>query len=179
MHITTDNTWHSDIPELKPSTENPLHLRLYKNLPEVNAIIHAHSPYLVSFAITCKVPDTHAIASAYQVCGVPALCPYACPGTEELAQQILTAFRTPATCVIMQSHGIMTVGKSMAEAFERFETLEFCAGAIANATALHAPLQFLTDAQLEAYNHFTQAVSISMIPRCIGLGKRYFTGKSV
>ena len=48
---------------LRPSVDLPHHLFLYRNLPEINGIIHTHSNYATAFAAVNRphsaVPDRH------------------------------------------------------------------------------------------------------------------------
>ena len=53
----------------KPSSEYPFHRAIYKLRPDINAIVHAHPPALVSFSIVRAVPDTRIIPQANRVCG--------------------------------------------------------------------------------------------------------------
>src|ERR1035437_4542902 len=46
------------------SSELPFHLAIYKARPHIRAILHAHPPALVSFAITRKIPDTRIVPKA-------------------------------------------------------------------------------------------------------------------
>ena len=39
---------------LKPSTDTQSHIEIYKNLPDVNSVIHTHSPYATAFAVAGK-----------------------------------------------------------------------------------------------------------------------------
>src|SRR5439155_22568017 len=51
-------------------------------------------------------------------------------------------------CVLLEHHGVVTGGTSLQEAFERFETLEFCAKTIIKAGLLGS-VRYLSDAEAE------------------------------
>src|SRR5208337_3948273 len=36
---------------MRPSTETPLHVAIYRRRPDVGAIVHTHSPYAAVFAV--------------------------------------------------------------------------------------------------------------------------------
>ncbi len=111
----------------EPSSEFPFHLAIYKARPDIKAIVHAHPPALVSFAITRKIPDTHIVPKASEICGKVGYAKYALPGSDKLGQVIADIFKDGHETVLMENHGIVTVGNSLMHAFQRLETLDFCA----------------------------------------------------
>lgn len=141
----------------KPSSEYPFHKALYKMRPGLHSVIHAHPPGLVTFSITHKVPDTSIIPQAHGVCGPVGFAPYALPGSELLGEKIAGEFaKNPEyKAVIMENHGVVLMGEDIADAYQRFETLELCARTILNADTLGTP-RYLTEAQIQ---HHAQAVN--------------------
>jgi L-fuculose-phosphate aldolase len=121
--------------------------------PEARAIIHAHPPALVSFSIVHKIPDTNIIPQARGVCGKIGFATYALPGSAELGEKIAAEFRDNPDyrAVIMQNHGVVLYGDDIADAYQRFETLEFCARTLLNAGILGGA-RTLTDAQIELHD---------------------------
>jgi L-fuculose-phosphate aldolase len=134
----------------KPSSEFPFHSAIYKIRPELKAIIHAHPPALVSFSIARVIPDTNVIPQAKYVCGPIGFAPYAIPGSEELGENIAAVFAESYNAVIMENHGTVVGGTDMKDAYQRFETLEFCARAIINAKTI-GEVKTLTDEQIEGF----------------------------
>lgn len=119
-----------------PSSEFPFHAEIYRRRPDLKAIVHAHPGALVAFSICRQLPDTRVQSHAYAVCGKLAFAPYACPGTQELGDNIAAAFATGADCVLLENHGVVIGGGDLQEAFQRFETLEFVARTLAEAATL-------------------------------------------
>ena len=134
----------------KPSSEFPFHSAIYKIRPDLKAIIHAHPPALVSFSIARVIPDTNVIPQAKYVCGPIGFAPYALPGSEELGENIAAVFAESFDAVIMENHGTVVGGTDMKDAYQRFETLEFCARAIINAKTI-GNVKSLTDEQIESF----------------------------
>ena len=132
-----------------PSSEHPFHLSIYAARPDIHAIIHAHPGALVSFSICGQAPDTRVFPEAQMVCGKVAFAPYALPGSKELGARIAEQFANAErpSCVMLENHGVVVGGANLAEAFARFETLEFTAQTIINARQLGV-VHYLTDAQL-------------------------------
>jgi L-fuculose-phosphate aldolase len=133
---------------------------------DCRAVLHAHSISLVAFSMTqcldiqnsqhfkekgkkrkhdekddCiiidpRVPDTRCLLSAWESCGQVALVSYCLPGSMKLAEECEKAFETGATCVILQNHGVVTIGKTLHEAYDRFVSLEYLAKSIIHSTTL-------------------------------------------
>ena len=140
----------------KPSSEYPFHRALYRMRPGLHSVIHAHPPGLVTFSITHQVPDTSILPQALGVCGPVGFAPYALPGSELLGEKIAGEFaKNPDyKAVIMENHGVVLMGEDIADAYQRFETLELCARTILNANTLGTP-RYLTEKQIQ---HHTQAI---------------------
>ncbi len=141
----------------KPSSEYPFHRALYKMRPGLHSVIHAHPPGLVTFSIIHKIPDTSIIPQAREVCGPVGFAPYALPGSELLGEKIAGEFaKNPDyKAVIMENHGVVLMGEDIADAFQRFETLELCARTILNANTLGSP-HYLSEAQLQRFAAFAK-----------------------
>ncbi|MDP4202332.1 MAG: class II aldolase/adducin family protein [Bacteroidota bacterium] len=135
----------------KPSSEYPFHKAIFEARPELRAIIHAHPPGLVAFSIARKVPNTNIIPQARFICGEIGYAPYGCPGSEDLGKKIAKEFENPKyRAVIMENHGVVLGGTDMMDAYQRFETLEFCCRTIVAAGKL-GNVNTLTDEQISQY----------------------------
>lgn len=113
-------------PQLKASMEARMHLRVYEARPDVRAVVHAHPVTATSFSAMSADIDTRLTAEAYAVLGVPVKAPYALMGTDGLAEEVAAAVKG-ADVVILENHGILTVGPSLLSAFDRLEVLEAAA----------------------------------------------------
>ena len=133
----------------RPSSEYPFHRAIYKMYPHMRSAIHAHPPGLVTFSVVHQVPDTSILPQARAVCGPVGFAPYALPGSEKLGEMIVKEFKSNPDykAVIMENHGVVLMGEDIADAYQRFETLELCARTILNAKTLGTP-NFLTQEQI-------------------------------
>jgi L-fuculose-phosphate aldolase len=136
-----------------PSSENPFHLSVYDARPDIRAIIHAHPGALVSFSICGQVPNTRLFPESWNICGQVAFAPYEIPGSTQLGARIAAAFASESkpSCVVLENHGVVVGGSDLAEAFQRFETLEFTAQTIINARQL-GEVHYLSNKQIELSN---------------------------
>lgn len=132
----------------KPSSEFPFHLSIYKDRPDIKAILHAHPPALVSFSIVHKIPNTRIIPQAQYICGDIGYAKYRLPGSKNLGDIIAQIFNKGFNIVILENHGIVSSGKNLFEAFQRFETLDFCARIIIKGSTL-GKIQTLSRDQLD------------------------------
>jgi len=133
----------------RPSSEYPFHKAIYRMNPHAHSVIHAHPPGLVTFSMTKQVPDTSIIPQARAVCGPVGFAEYALPGSELLGKKIVAEFKKNPEykAVIMENHGVVLFGEDIADAYQRFETLELCARTILNARTLGKP-NYLTEEQI-------------------------------
>lgn len=108
---------------LKPSSETPMHLEVYKQRSDVLSVVHAHPPHAIALSIAgisladCMLPE------AIVFLGLTPTTPYATPASEENARAIREII-TGHDALMLQRHGSLTVGDSPFNAFYRTETLE-------------------------------------------------------
>jgi L-fuculose-phosphate aldolase len=136
----------------RPSSEYPFHRAIYEQRPDLKAIVHAHPPSLVSFSILRQTPNTHIIPQANRVCGPVGFAPYALPGSEHLGENIAKTFGEGYNIVILENHGMVAGGESLLSAFQRLETLDFCARTLIRAQSL-GEIHTLSEAELNFFNH--------------------------
>lgn len=134
----------------KPSSEFPFHKAIYESRPDIKSVIHAHPPALVSFSIVRKIPNTNIISQAKHICGPIGYAEYRLPGSDDLGNVIAEEFKKGYKAIIMENHGTVLGGRNLADAFERFETLEFCARTILYGSQIGNP-KYLTDAQIDEF----------------------------
>jgi L-fuculose-phosphate aldolase len=119
-----------------PTSEFSFHRAVYQANKDLNAVIHAHSPALVSYSLAGKVPDTELIPEIEKLCGKAGFAPYKISGSEDLAEQVAGQVLDGHHCIIMENHATVVAGTTLSEAFQRFEAFETCAQIIINANRL-------------------------------------------
>lgn len=107
----------------KPSSEVKMHLRVYNENPEVNAVCHAHPPVATSFAIAGIQLDKAVLPEAVVLLGNVPVAPYATPGTQEVPDSI-APYCKDYNAVLLANHGALTWGSDPIEAYHRMESLE-------------------------------------------------------
>jgi len=123
MIVKVDREGNATEGYLKPSSEIFVHLMIYKERPDVGAVLHAHPPFATAFAVA-GISLEHPILpeAILHLDGVP-LSPYGTPGTSELVEAIRPYIRD-RNAVLLENHGAFTVGDSPLQAYYRMETLE-------------------------------------------------------
>ncbi len=111
----------------KPSSEYPVHERIYRTRPDIKAILHAHPPALVAFSIVRQIPEVKLIPNVSQICGTVSIAPYDVPGSLGLSKKIAAEFAKGHNVVELENHGVFLGAEDLFRAFMAFETLDFCA----------------------------------------------------
>lgn len=133
---------------LKPSIETHLHLSIYNKRPDINAIIHAHPPFVTAFAVTGKKINCRLTGESRAVIGEPVYAPYRLMGTKELAKCV-SGSAASGNVIIMKNHGVITLASGLLLAFERIEVAELAAR-LTVLTDIIGKRKELTDTQVSA-----------------------------
>lgn len=132
----------------RPSSEYPFHQAIYKKRPDLRAIVHAHPPGLIAYSLAGKVPQTRVTPQAYHLCGPIGYAPYAMMGSQKLGDNIALTFSGGFNIAMLENHGVVCGGATLLEAYQRMETLEFCALTLIGAKAI-GDYHILSQMQLE------------------------------
>jgi L-fuculose-phosphate aldolase len=110
-------------PALKPSIETAMHLAIYKIKKDAHGIVHAHPVFATAFTAMQNRISTDLTAEARAILGDPLFVPYALMGTLQLAGLVAESI-TKSDILLLENHGILTVGTDILQAFDRIEVLE-------------------------------------------------------
>ena len=115
----------------KPSSEKLLHIEIYKKRPDLNVILHVHSPYLSSFAAAGIPLDKPIMAENTFYFGKILMADYALPSTVELAENTAKFF-DEYNAVLMESHGFVVASDNIKDAYLKLELAESYAHIVLN-----------------------------------------------
>ena len=107
----------------KPSSEGKMHYEIYKRRSDVHAIIHAHPPFAVGFALAHRDLPDDILPEATIVLGRVPCLPYVTPSTIDLAREVAQGL-AHRNAAFMANHGAITLGATLEEAYNRMEMLE-------------------------------------------------------
>jgi L-fuculose-phosphate aldolase len=141
-------------PDIKFSIETNMHLSVYRKRPDIKAIIHAHPPVSTSFTAMNKSINCKLISESYFILGTPQIAPYALMGTQTLAN-IVSEKAAHTNVILMENHGVICLGKSLLEAFNKIEILEASAK-MTLITELMKDVRQLTPEQIKEIDKLTQ-----------------------
>lgn len=94
---------------LKPSSDTASHLYIYRHRPDVNGVVHTHSPYATAFAAVGKSIPVYLTAQADEFGGPIPLAGFALIGSEAIGKVVLEAIGS-SPAVLLKNHGVFTVG---------------------------------------------------------------------
>jgi L-ribulose-5-phosphate 4-epimerase len=95
---------------LKPSVDTDTHLYIYRHRPDVFGIAHTHSPYATTFAVLGE-PIPACLTATAMLGGEVPLGGYVSIGGEAIGAEIVNKIGN-SLAIIMQNHGVFTVGPS-------------------------------------------------------------------
>jgi L-fuculose-phosphate aldolase/L-ribulose-5-phosphate 4-epimerase len=107
----------------KPSSEWRLHAEIYANMPEVRSVVHTHSPYATAFAVINESIPVALMEIVFFLRGDVRVAPVAAQGSAEVGLGAVKALKDRGAC-LLQNHGVVSIGKNLAEAFIRAEYIE-------------------------------------------------------
>ena len=110
----------------RPSSEIKMHLRVYKERPDVNAVVHAHPPYATGYAIA-GIPLTEPIVpEAVIFLGSVPIADYGTPSTDEIPNAI-SKYLQRHDALLLENHGALSYAGDLLAAYHKMESLEFYA----------------------------------------------------
>ena len=118
--IGTDGSVLSDG---KPSIEHKFHLALYNMNPETGAVVHCHPLHCTTLAVRNEPVKCNITPEGVLLLGSVPMVKYYTPGAQELVDAIAEVGHSRA--ILMARHGALTQGRTLEEAYNRMEELEF------------------------------------------------------
>jgi len=131
----------------KPSSEIKMHMRVYKERPDVVSVVHAHPMYATGFAIA-GIPLTQPIMpEAIITLGCVPIAEYGTPSTEEIPDAV-SKYLQHYDAVLLENHGALTFSDSLLAAYHKMESVEFYAQLLFISKQLGGPKE-LSEAQVQ------------------------------
>jgi len=160
-----------------------MHMRVYKERPDVQAVVHAHPIYATSFAIA-GIPLTQPIMpEAVIALGCVPIAEYGTPSTHEIPDAV-SKYLQYYDAVLLENHGALAYSDSLLAAYHKMESLEFYAELLFLSKQLGGP-QELSEAQVEKLYEIRRQFGMTGkhpadvcpnakagLPSCHGCGKK-------
>jgi L-fuculose-phosphate aldolase len=106
-----------------PSSETLMHLEVYRQRPDVQAVVHAHPPTATGFAVAGIPLDRAVLAEVLTTLGSIPIAEYATPSTKELPEAVRKYIKAHDG-MLLANHGALTVGSDLFSAYYKMETIE-------------------------------------------------------
>jgi L-fuculose-phosphate aldolase len=109
--------------ERDPSSEMQMHLEVYRQRPDVRAVVHAHPPTATGFAVAGIPLDRAVLAEVVTTLGSVPIADYATPSTRELPEAVAKYVKAHDG-MLLANHGALTLGADLFSAYYKMETIE-------------------------------------------------------
>jgi L-fuculose-phosphate aldolase len=112
--------------ELRLTSEIRMHTEVYRQRPDVNAVVHAHPPVATGFSLAgvplagCLLPEV-----VFTLGAIPTT-KFAAPTTEDVPESVKELIQT-FDALVLDRHGALTVGKDIWDAYFKLEKIEHTA----------------------------------------------------
>ena len=123
MMCITDLTGRKLEGDRDPSSEMQMHLEVYRQRPDVQAVVHAHPPTATGFAVAGIPLDRAVLAEVLTTLGSIPIAEYATPSTKELPEAVRKYIKAHDG-MLLANHGALTVGSDLYAAYYKMETIE-------------------------------------------------------
>jgi L-ribulose-5-phosphate 4-epimerase len=140
---------------LKPSVDTATHLVVYRARPDVHGMVHTHSNHATAFAAVGR-PIPAVLTAICDEFGGPIPCgPYCQIGEEQIGQAIVDHIgNSPA--ILLQNHGVFTVGATPQAALKAAVMCEDVAKTVYYALQLGTPIPIPDEEVARAYRRYTE-----------------------
>jgi ribulose-5-phosphate 4-epimerase/fuculose-1-phosphate aldolase len=128
-----------------PSVEVGMHAAIYRERPDVNAVVHTHQIYGSIFALLNQPIPALFDEVSFMLGERVEVAPYAVSGSADLAVNVASKLNNNANAYIIQNHGIIALGKNMDKALLAAELLEKVAHIYYMALSTGMPITALPD----------------------------------
>ena len=123
MMCITDLDGQEAAGDRDPSSEMQMHLEVYRQRPDVQAVVHAHPPIATGFAVAGIPLDRAVLAEVLTTLGSIPIAEYATPSTSELPEAVRKYIKAHDG-MLLANHGALTLGADLFAAYYKMETIE-------------------------------------------------------
>lgn len=136
-----------------PSTEWRIHTELYRDRPEIGAVVHSHADNCVALSCLQKpIPPFHYMIASFGGNLIPC-ARYEPFGSDALAFAVVEAIRGHMGC-LMASHGMIALGRDLQHACDLTVKLETLARQYILASQVGAPVLLTAEELAEVHRRY-------------------------
>ena len=134
--------------ERKSSVDTEALLYIYKNMPQVNAVIHTHQPYATGLGLVMDELPCNLSTMANATEGPVAVAEYGDPGSLSMGVEAVKAIGD-RLAVVLKHHGVIAVGRDLRQALFSCVYLEEAAKTVSVALSTGMPMATMTQEQID------------------------------
>ena len=137
-----------------PSSDTASHLYVYRHRPDVHGVVHTHSRYATAFAAVGRPIPVYLTGQADEFgCAIPC-AGFALIGDDAIGRLIVETIGD-STAVLLQNHGVFTIGSSARAAVKSAVMVEDIATTVFLALQLGQPIEIPPDAVARLHDRYT------------------------
>ena len=141
--------------ELNPSVDTATHVFIYRQRPDVGGVVHTHSPFATAFAAVGKPIPACLTAICDEFGGPIPVGSFAPIGGEEIGAEVVRAIGK-STAILMQNHGVFTIGTNPAAAVKAAVMVEDAARTVFYAMQLGDPIPIPDEMVNRLHQRYTE-----------------------
>jgi len=140
--------------DLKASSDTASHLYIYRHRPDVNGVVHTHSPHATAFAALGKPIPVYLTAMADEFGGPIPCGRFALIGGEQIGQVVVESIgNSPA--VLLKNHGLFTIGPTAEAAVKAAVMVEDVARTVWIALQIGQPAELPPEDVARLHHRYT------------------------
>jgi len=139
----------------KPSSDTATHLYIYRHRSDVGGIVHTHSTFATAFAANARPIPPILTAICDEFGGQIPVGKFAPIGGEEIGKEVVASIGS-SPAILMQNHGIFTIGPNPRSALKAAVMVEDAARTVFYALQLGIPLTISPEMVVRLHNRYTQ-----------------------
>ena len=137
----------------RPSVDTIALLHIFKNLPEVNAIIHTHQPYATAIGLVMDELPAFCTTLVNATLGAVTVAPYSSAASLDMGVKAVE-YIGDKRAVILRNHGVIAVGPTLKDALYAAVYLEDASRSYCAASAMGKPRSLTAEQAEEAVETF-------------------------
>ena len=140
-----------------PSSETPMHTLMYREFPNIMAVVHTHSPYATAFSVI-REPIPLVCNEGFGVGTTKVdVAKYEIPGVQELGDSALSTLKKTPGCmaILLANHGLLALGTSLESAYRLAQSVEWEAKIYYTARTMGKPFTLSQEQLEQVVTHYT------------------------
>jgi L-ribulose-5-phosphate 4-epimerase len=141
--------------DLAPSSDTLAHLAIYRDMPDVNGVVHTHSTFATAFAAVGRAIPACLTAIADEFGGEIPCGGYAPVGGDDIGRAVVNGIGS-SPAILLRNHGVFTVGPSAEAAVKTAVMVEDAARTVFFALQLGTPVEIPADEVERAHRRYVE-----------------------